>query len=193
MFKLNALWSKSEEGYFNPFGGTITPGTQRFQAAVTANISANDEFNIGYVDEKNKTVNVDNGRKTVDAQWHHEFSSKLGMNLGYSLRELTTNTATGTTTTDSQMAKVGLQYNPTEKLSLQVEREQNLVKGEGSNLSRSVAHWRKIQAEFLLESVLHPTSGFGCDLTDCRFIQHGLCEQQRTQRNGVWDRDEVLP
>lgn len=129
-FVANTLYTRSDEGYFNPFGGTITPGTKRFQAALTANITANDEFTIGYIGEQNKTVNVDNGRKTVDAEWSHQFGKKFRANLGYAMRELTTNSVNSTTTTNSQMVKAGVEYNPTEKLSLQVSREQNLVQGK---------------------------------------------------------------
>lgn len=125
--RVQGLFMKSEEGYLNPFGGTITPGSRRMQASLIGDLTAKDQVSLTVIDEKNKTVNVDNGRQTLEANWQHQFNDKLKAGLGYSYRHLTMNSTSGSTSTPSQMATASLEWKPIEKLSLSVQREQNLT------------------------------------------------------------------
>jgi uncharacterized repeat protein (TIGR01451 family) len=122
--ELRAEYARADEGFFNPFGATVSPGSRRLSASLDLKPRRTRTFHLGYTNEQNHTSNVDNERDTFSFLWQESFGEKFQGFLGFDYRKLTdSNSGTGV---NSQLLTVGAQYRPTDKLELSVKREQNL-------------------------------------------------------------------
>ncbi|MFN2480155.1 MAG: hypothetical protein ABR554_01550 [Pyrinomonadaceae bacterium] len=123
--ELRAEYARADEGFFNPFGATVSPGSRRLSASLDLKPRPTRTFHLGYTNERNHTSNVDNERDTFSFLWQESFGEKFQGFLGFDYRHLSdANSTTGGI--DSQLLTVGAQYRPTDKLELSVKREQNL-------------------------------------------------------------------
>jgi uncharacterized repeat protein (TIGR01451 family) len=123
--ELRAEYARADEGFFNPFGATVSPGSRRLSASLDLKPGRTRTFHLGYTNERNHTSNVDNERDTFSFLWQESLGEKFQGFLGFDYRHLTdANSTTGGI--DSQLLTVGAQYRPTGKLELSVKREQNL-------------------------------------------------------------------
>ena len=123
--ELRAEYARADEGFFNPFGATVSPGSRRLSASLDLKPRRTRTFHLGYTNERNHTSNVDNERDTFSFLWQESFGEKFQGFLGFDYRRLTdANSTTGGV--DSQLLTVGAQYRPTDKLEVSVKREQNL-------------------------------------------------------------------
>ncbi|HEV2880503.1 MAG TPA: hypothetical protein VGX24_04290 [Pyrinomonadaceae bacterium] len=121
---LRAEYARADEGFFNPFGATVAPGSQRTGATLDLKPGASRVIRLGFLNERNRTANVDNSRNTFSLLWTETFSDRLHAFFGYDYRRL--NDSLNDQQVGSNLVTVGAQYRPTDKLELSVKREQNL-------------------------------------------------------------------
>ncbi len=121
---VRASFARADEGFLNPFGQTVTPGSQRADLSVDMRVSKSARAQFSFTDERNKTENVDNSRQTASLSWTQSFGDRLRAQFSYDFRHLKDD-LTGKET-DSNLVTVGAEYKATDKLSLSAKREQNL-------------------------------------------------------------------
>ncbi|HEX8456488.1 MAG TPA: hypothetical protein VF656_04125 [Pyrinomonadaceae bacterium] len=121
---VHAEYARADEGFFNPFGTTVAPGSQRTGATLDLKPGASRVVRLGFLNERNRTANVDNSRNTFSLLWTETFSDRLHAFFGYDYRRLSD--AVSDQQISSNLVTVGAQYRPTDKLELSVKREQNL-------------------------------------------------------------------
>ncbi|HEY1403784.1 MAG TPA: hypothetical protein VGB05_06640, partial [Pyrinomonadaceae bacterium] len=121
---LHAEYARADEGFFNPFGATVAPGSQRTGATLDLKPGASRVVRLGFLNERNRTANVDNSRNTFSLLWTETFSDRLHAFFGYDYRRL--NDSLNDQQLSSNLVTVGAQYRPTDKLELSIKREQNL-------------------------------------------------------------------
>jgi uncharacterized repeat protein (TIGR01451 family) len=121
---VKARYINASEGFFNPFGGTITPGSQRAEAALELNPLKHSKLQFAVIDERNKTVNVNNGRVTYAAALDQILGEKVKLHFGFDHRELTDNLTDKGTSSD--LVTAAIDVHATDKLNFSVKREQNL-------------------------------------------------------------------
>ena len=125
---LRASFSRADEGFFNPFGQTVTPGSRRFDASAEMRVRRTSRVKFGYSDERNHTANVDNSRRTASVLWSESITDRLRATFGFDFRrfrdELSDRDA------DSNLVTAGLEWQATDRLSLSVKREQNLTEAD---------------------------------------------------------------
>jgi len=121
---VRAHYLNASSGFFNPFGGTITPGSRRGELTLEMKPLKNSTLRFGATSERNKTANVDNGRLTFSAVWDQVLSDRIRFHLGFDHRAFTDNL--NDKTTDSNLITAGAEVQATDKLQFSVKREQNL-------------------------------------------------------------------
>jgi hypothetical protein len=121
---VRASFARADEGFLNPFGQTVTPGSQRADISVDMRVSKTARAQFSFTDERNQTENVDNSRQTASLIWTQQFGERLRAQFGYDFRHLK-DEITGRET-DSNLVTVGAEYKATDKLQLSAKREQNL-------------------------------------------------------------------
>jgi uncharacterized repeat protein (TIGR01451 family) len=121
---VKARYSYSDEGFLNPFGTTVTPGSRRGEVSVELKPRASSLLRFGVMDERNHTANVDNSRLTFSAVWEQLISERVKFHLGYDHRSL--DDETSSRSVESNLVTAGLDLKLTDKLQVAVKREQNL-------------------------------------------------------------------
>jgi uncharacterized repeat protein (TIGR01451 family) len=121
---VRASFARADEGFLNPFGQTVTPGSQRADASVEMRVTKTSRARFSFTDERNQTENVDNSRQTASLLWTQQFGERLRAQFGFDFRHLK-DEITGRET-DSNLVTVGAEYRATDKLQLSAKREQNL-------------------------------------------------------------------
>ncbi len=121
---VRASFARADEGFLNPFGQTVTPGSQRADLSVDMRVTKSARAQLAFTDERNKTENVDNSRQTASLVWTQQFGERLRAQFSYDFRHLKDD-LTGRET-DSNLVSVGAEYRATDKLQLSAKREQNL-------------------------------------------------------------------
>ncbi|HEX7958099.1 MAG TPA: hypothetical protein VF508_14220, partial [Pyrinomonadaceae bacterium] len=122
--RLRASFARADEGFLNPFGQTVTPGSQRADVSVEMRATKTARARFSFTDERNRTANVDNSRQTASLLWTQQFGERLRAQFGFDFRHLK-DEITGRET-DSNLLTVGAEYKATDKLQLSAKREQNL-------------------------------------------------------------------
>ncbi|PYS76858.1 MAG: hypothetical protein DMF66_12460 [Acidobacteria bacterium] len=122
---LRATYARADEGFLNPFGATVTPGSQRADASVEMKVTKSARAKFSFMDERNHTANVDNSRETASLLWTESFGDRLRATFGYDFRSFKDDLSGRQT--DSNLVTVGAEYKATAKLSLSAKREQNLT------------------------------------------------------------------
>ena len=121
---LRASFARAEAGFFNPFGGTVTPGSRRAATMLEFKARPSSLMRLGFLSERNKTFNVDNDRVTFSAAWTEAINERLRLTAGYDYRKF--DDAANKREVESNLVTAGAEFRPTEKLQLEVKREQNL-------------------------------------------------------------------
>ena len=122
---VRASFARADEGFLNPFGQTVTPGSQRADASLDMRVSKTARAQFSFTDERNQTVNVDNSRQTASLMWTQQFGERLRAQFGYDFRHFKDEISGRET--DSNLVTVGAEYKATDKLQLSAKREQNLT------------------------------------------------------------------
>ena len=117
-------------GFFNPFGGTVTPGSRRGEVNVEMKPLANSLFRLGFTSEDNKTANVDNSRVTFSAAWEQLWHERVRLQFGFDHRAFSDDL--NNREVDSNLVTMGAEVKVTDKLQLNVKREQNLGEADPS-------------------------------------------------------------
>jgi hypothetical protein len=125
---LRASYARADEGFLNPFGATVTPGSQRAEASLEMRVRPSSTLRFGLMDERNRTANVDNERLTGSLLWTENFGDRLKIRVGYDFRRL--NDERSGRETDSNLLTVGAEWQATDKLQLSIKREQNLTEAD---------------------------------------------------------------
>ncbi len=121
---LRARYLNASAGFFNPFGGTVTPGSRRGEVTLEVKPRANSTLHFGVTSEGNHTANVDNGRLTYSAAWDQILNERIKFHLGFDHRAFTDDL--NDKRTDSNLVTAGADLQLTDKLQFSVKREQNL-------------------------------------------------------------------
>jgi uncharacterized repeat protein (TIGR01451 family) len=121
---LRARYMNASAGFFNPFGGTVTPGSRRGEVTLEMKPRANSTLHFGVTTESNHTANVDNSRLTFSAAWDQIVNERIKFHLGFDHRAFTDDL--NDKRTDSNLITAGADVRVTDKLQLSVKREQNL-------------------------------------------------------------------
>ncbi len=111
-------------GFFNPFGGTITPGSRRGDLSLEMKPARNSTLLFGVTSERNETANVDNSRLTFSAAWDQVFNERVRFHLGYDHRGF--NDDLNDKSVSSNLITAAVEVKVTDKLQFSVKREQNL-------------------------------------------------------------------
>ena len=128
--KLRASFLRADQGFMNPFGATVTPGSQRAEISVDVKVRPTSVLHLGVMDERNKTENVDNRRLTGSVQWTETIGDRLRATVGYDFRRYDDEKGGGQPQIDSNLLTVGAEWQATDKLQLSVKREQNLTEAD---------------------------------------------------------------
>jgi uncharacterized repeat protein (TIGR01451 family) len=121
---LRARYLNASAGFFNPFGGTVTPGSRRGEVTLEVKPLKNSTLRFGVTSERNHTANVDNGRLTFSAAWDQILNERIKFHLGFDHRAFTDDL--NDTKTNSNLITAGAEVQLTDKLQFSVKREQNL-------------------------------------------------------------------
>jgi len=121
---LRGRFASASEGFFNPYGGTVTPGSRRSEIMLDLKPLAHSTLRLGFGTEQNKTENVDNSRLTFSAAWDQVLHERVRLHLGFDHRAF--NDDLNGKQVDSNLITAGAEVQVTEKLRLSVKREQNL-------------------------------------------------------------------
>ncbi|HEV2765120.1 MAG TPA: SdrD B-like domain-containing protein, partial [Pyrinomonadaceae bacterium] len=122
--RLRAGYARADEGFLNPFGATVTPGSQRTHVELDVKVRASSMLTLGFMDERNRTAGVNNRRQTGSLSWTERWTDRFRTVFGYDFRRY--RDELGGRGTDSNLVTVGAEWQATDKLSLSVQREQNL-------------------------------------------------------------------
>lgn len=121
---VRARYQNASEGFFNPFGGTVTPGSRRGEVLVEMKPGKKSVLHFGVTSERNQTANVDNGRLTFSAAMDQTIQERVKLHFGFDHRSLTDDL--NDKQTDSNLLTIGAEIQATDKLQFSVKREQNL-------------------------------------------------------------------
>jgi uncharacterized repeat protein (TIGR01451 family) len=117
-------FSRTDEGFTNPFGATTLPGSQIARASVEVSPVKSSRLQVGFTDERNSTSLVDNQRQTASVQWKQPFGEKLDFIAGYDYRNFQDALTQREITSD--LVSAGMDWRITSKFQTSVRREQNL-------------------------------------------------------------------
>ncbi|MCP9495504.1 MAG: hypothetical protein MSG64_13745 [Pyrinomonadaceae bacterium MAG19_C2-C3] len=121
---LRADYTRTGQGFFNPFGSTQAAGSSRAAVLFDMRPRASSTVRFSFTNERNQTANVDNSRTTVSALYTEQLNDKLRLGVGLDHREF--NDTTNDKEVSSNLVTVGAEYRPTEKLEITAKREQNI-------------------------------------------------------------------
>jgi uncharacterized repeat protein (TIGR01451 family) len=121
---VRARYTNASEGFFNPFGATVTPGSRRGEVAFEFKPHRKSLLRFGFMNERNRTASVDNSRNTFSAGWDQIVNERLRFHLGYDRRQFTDDLAD--TSINSSLVTASAEMKVTDKLEVSVKREQNL-------------------------------------------------------------------
>lgn len=121
---LRARYSNASEGFFNPFGATVTPGARRGEISIELKPRSKSLIRFGFINERNHTSAVNNTRNTFSASWDQIVNERLRFHLGYDRRQFRDELAD--TSIDSSLVTASAEIKVTDKLAVSVKREQNL-------------------------------------------------------------------
>jgi uncharacterized repeat protein (TIGR01451 family) len=121
---LRARYANASAGFFNPFGGTVTPGSRRGEISLEMKPLKTSTLHFGFMSERNRTSNVDNSRLTYSAAWDQILYERVRLHFGFDHRSFTDDL--NDKTTDSNLATIGADVQVTDKLQFSAKREQNL-------------------------------------------------------------------
>ena len=115
-------------GFFNPFGGTVTPGSRRAEVTFEMKPLDNSLLRVGFTSEENKTANVDNSRTTLSAGWDQVLHERVRLHLGFDRRAFSDEL--NDKQIESSLVTAGAEVQLTDKLQLSAKREQNLAEAD---------------------------------------------------------------
>lgn len=125
---VRARYASSSEGFLNPFGSTVTPGSRVGEVSVELKPRSSSLLRFGVMDERNHTATVDNSRLTFSTVWEQIISERVRFHLGYDHRSL--DDVSSTRSVESNLVTATLDLKLTDKLQFAIKREQNLSEAD---------------------------------------------------------------
>ncbi|HEY0170274.1 MAG TPA: hypothetical protein VGB98_04420, partial [Pyrinomonadaceae bacterium] len=136
--RLQMSFRRASEGFFNPFGSSMIGGTQRAGASLDLQASPTSRLRLGVTDERNETDTVKNDRQTFGVTWTQRLGEKFTGTLAYDYRHLDDESDSQRRSLDSHMITAGLDWKPTDRLTLSARREQNLTDADPTYPNQTV-------------------------------------------------------
>ncbi len=136
--RLQMSFRRASEGFFNPFGSSMIGGTQRAGASLDLQASSSARLRLGVTDERNETDTVKNDRQTFGVTWTQRLGEKFTGTLAYDYRHLDDESDSQRRSLDSHMITAGLDWKPTDRLTLSARREQNLTDADPTYPNQTV-------------------------------------------------------
>jgi uncharacterized repeat protein (TIGR01451 family) len=163
---LHARFTSATEGFLNPFGGTVTPGSRRGEVTFDFKPRKDTVLRFGVTKEDNRTANVDNSRLTFSVAGEQTFKERVRLHFGFDHRSFSDDL--NDTTTTSNLVTVGAQVQVTDKLDVAVKREQNLGEADPTYPNQTtiaanykVNTWAKVfLTERMASAVIMPIGDF---------------------------------
>lgn len=121
---IHARYQSASEGFLNPFGSTVTPGSKRGEVTFDFKPRKGAVLRFGVVKEDNETENVDNKRFTFSVSGDQIIKERVRLHFGYDHRNFIDEL--NDTQVKSDLVTVGAQVQVTDKLDVSIKREQNL-------------------------------------------------------------------
>lgn len=135
---LQLSFRRASKDFLNPFGSTIVGGAQRAGASLDLQATNTARLRLGFTDERNNTDLVKNSRQTAGFAWTQQLGEKLSGTLAYDFRRLSDSGDGESRDVTSHMLTLGVDYRPTSRLQLSVQREQNLGAADPTYPSQTV-------------------------------------------------------
>jgi len=129
-------FSRTDEGFSNPFGATTLPGSQIARGSVELTPVGSAKLQLGFTDERNSTSLVDNQRQTASVQWKQPVGEKIDLTAGYDFRNF--KDALNPRQITSDLASAGVDWRITSRLQASVRREQNLTDSDPTYPSQTL-------------------------------------------------------
>jgi len=125
---IKASFRRASEGFSNPYGSSVVAGAQRTAVSYEFKPRNTSEVKLAFTDERNQTSQVSNDRQTVSASWSEQIGEKAKASVAVDHREFHDEKAGKEVS--SNLLAAGLQVKPTDKLEVEVKREQNLTEAD---------------------------------------------------------------
>jgi len=129
-------FSRTDEGFSNPFGATTLPGSQIARGSVELTPVGSAKLQFAFTDERNSTSLVDNQRQTASVQWKQPVGEKMDLTAGYDFRNF--KDALNPRQITSDLASAGMDWRITSRLQASVRREQNLTDSDPTYPSQTL-------------------------------------------------------
>jgi uncharacterized repeat protein (TIGR01451 family) len=149
---LKVTFDKSDAGFLNPYGGTITPGSLIGTADMEWKLKSDSSLKLGYTGEQNSTANVDNQRQTYSLGATRPINRDWNLLVGVDHRYFTGDLlgdANGEAVT-SNLVTVGVAGQPSPRLQLSASKEQNL-----SEADPTYPNEMKLGADYKVSDLTH--------------------------------------
>ncbi len=133
---LSLDYQNTSAGYANPFGGLSVPGFSSYRLAFQRTVPRHNDLTLAIDGQSNHGVGIDNAQAGASLSYRQYLGTRLSMLLGMNVHTqhdgLVDPTGTGTPTISSgtvAQTEVGIDYRPSSKLSLSVDRTASLGGG----------------------------------------------------------------
>ncbi len=123
--RMQSSFSKTDSGFFNPFGATTIPGALTLRESVEVKPLKKTTIKIGFTGERNKTSLVDNQRQTGSFEWRQFLTGRISLTAGYDYRDFK-DTLNVKQVTSNEVA-AGIEWKPLKRFTASVRREENLT------------------------------------------------------------------
>jgi uncharacterized repeat protein (TIGR01451 family) len=123
--RFRGSFSKTDEGFFNPFGASVIPGAQTARGSVELSPLKKTRIKFGFTDERNRTSLVNNQRQTGSFELKQSLTETLVFTGGYDFRDF--QDTFNNRRIDSNELAAGFDWKPFNRFTATVRREQNLT------------------------------------------------------------------
>jgi uncharacterized repeat protein (TIGR01451 family) len=163
---VRARYSSASAGFLNPFGATVTAGSQRGEVSLELKPRTSTLFRFALMDERNHTVTVNNSRLTFSAAWEQIVNERVRFHLGYDHRSLSDDVSNRGVQSDLVTASAEVKL--TDKLQVALKREQNLGEADPTYPNQTtlaatykVNQWAKVfLTQRIAAAVISPIGDF---------------------------------
>jgi hypothetical protein len=133
-------YQATSAGYANPYGGLSVPGFSSYRVAWQRTVPHKSEMTLEIDGQQNKGVGIDNAQAGASLSYRQYLGSRLSMLLGMNVHTqhdgITDPTGTPSLTSGTvAQTEVGIDYRPTQRLSLSVDRTSTLS-GDGEDTTQ---------------------------------------------------------
>jgi len=121
---LRASFQSVDEGFLNPFGGSVTPGNRRVTVGWEPLLTRSITLTVEVQGEENETSSVDNSRVTGSLRMKAKVGDKLEVTAGYDHRDFEDSISDDERSSD--LVSAGFDWRPGKRWQVALRREQNV-------------------------------------------------------------------